>query len=406
MLGLKKYLTVLGALSLSLLFTSCGGNSQNSSSSNNNAGGSPNATSGTTTGGTNSGGTGSSNSPVSFAYVGTNGFSAGMISGFAVNADGTASAIASVNGASSGLATNDHFLLGTDGTNVVAYLIGSGGTLSQASTLNGVAHNDTPDGSAVATLSLDRTGTSLYAGEINFEGTDNGGVAHFEIASNGGITWIDNSGISSNFGSNLAFSQDNKYAYGHGCYFLSFDVTGFSRSITGTLTGIQTNAQPPAAGENTDICPGPSSASSANSFLVAAMFPVGQQGAADLLVTYQIHADGSLSLATNSAPNSGFKTINDVKVDPSGNYVAIATDTGVHVYSLSSAGALTPMGSSAAPNVTFNALQWDKSDHLFAVSNTANALYIFNNVNGALTQATGSPHAVSNPGTLAVAAAH
>ena len=411
MLGLKKYLTVLGVLFLSFLFSSCGGNSR-SSSSNNNTGGNPSANSGTTTtGGSNTGssggnGSGSSASSIaSYAYVGNNNVITGTISGFAINADGTATAIPAVNGASGELATNNHFLLATDGTNIVSYSIGSGGALSQVATINGVAHNDTPSDSAVGVMSLDRSGASLYAGEINFQGTDNGAFAHFQIGSDGKIAWADNSSISSNFGSALTFSQDDKYAYGHGCYFLTFEVPAFSRGMNGTLAPVASNAQPPAVAESTDICPGPSSASPTGDVLVSAMFPEGQQGATDLLVSYQIHSDGSLGPPSAPAANPGFHAINDVKVDPSGSYVAVATDAGVQMYSLSSTGALSPIGTPVTSNVTFNNVQWDAAGHVFATSTTTNALYVFNNTNGALTQASGSPHAVTNAGTLAVASA-
>ncbi len=406
MWALKKYLTVLGAISLSLLITSCGGNSQSSSANNS---GNPSATAGTSNSGSsgsgNSSGTGpaASSVAVSYVYVGNSSLSGGTISGFAVNADGSATEIASTSSGGGSLATNDHFLLASDPTNITSFTIGSGGTLTKVNSVDGTAHNDTPSGSAVGSLSMDRMGHSLYAGEINFQGTDNGGYEHFEVGSDGKITWVDNAGISADFGSTLTFSQDNQFAYGHGCYFLTFGVEGFSRGSNGTLTAISSNAQPPQAGDNLDLCPGASTASPKSNYLVSVITPVGSQGGDNLLVTYQIHSDGTLSLS--SQVTTAFTAIYDVAFDPSGTYVAAATNAGVQIYSASSTGMLTPVGSAGAQSVTFNGVQWDSKGHLFGLSNSSNALYIFNVSNGTAAGASGSPHAVNNPGAMAVAAA-
>ena len=76
--------------------------------------------------------------------------------------------------------------------------------------------------------------------------------------------------------------------------------------------------------------------------------------------------------------------------DPTGNYLAVAGNGGLQIYSMSSGGALTAVGGAQDASVDFADVAWDKSNHLFATSSSQ--LYVFSSSNGTLTPASGSPY--------------
>ncbi len=111
---------------------------------------------------------------VAYAYVGEN-TTPGNISAFAIRLDGMISRVSGspFRGPAQNLVVSSGYVIGTDRLNITTYTRLATGALLLSSVVNGVAHNDTPNGSAVGGMTLDRTGSSLYASEINFRGTDN-----------------------------------------------------------------------------------------------------------------------------------------------------------------------------------------------------------------------------------------
>jgi hypothetical protein len=327
----------------------------------------------------------------------------GEIAGFNVAADGSTTPAqgSPFTGANGSLATNGSFLLATDGVNIVSYAIGTSGSLAQVSTINGTANNDTPTGSGIGALSLDRSGSTLYAGEINFQGADNDAFALFHLAPSGALSFIANSGINVNFGGRLTFTSDNKHAYGQGCFFLGWDLFAFIRNSDGTLTAFDDKAPSSPIQNNQFFCPGPSTASPAGNFLAGAIMPEGQTGVNDSLSVYTINSDGTLTLVPNSVMTTSFMFLNDIEFDSSGNFVAAATNSGVQLYRLVS-GTLVTVGMPQDANTSFDLVRWDSSGHLYAISSSAQRLFIYSVNQGNLSPAPGSPYSVANPMGLAV----
>ena len=319
-------------------------------------------------------------------------------------ADGSATPVpgSPFTGANGSLATNGKFMIATDGTNIVSFAIRADGALAQVSTIDGTAHNDTPIGSGVGALSLDRGGGTIYAGEINFQGADNNAIAIFKLAPNGVLSFIANSAINVNFGGTLAFTPDNQHAYGQGCFFLGWQLFGLTRNPDGTLTSFDDHAPSPPIQNNQFYCPGPSSVSPSGDFLTGVIAPEGQTGVNDKLSVYAINRGGTLSLVASSVMATPFMFISDIAFDPSGNFLAAATSNGVQIYRLTS-GTLAAMGSPQDPNVSFDQVQWDNFGHLYAISNSAQRLFIYTAKRGVLSAAPGSPHSVANPTGIAVA---
>lgn len=328
----------------------------------------------------------------------------GPITGFNVAADGSTTVAqgSPFTGANGSLATNGTFLLATDGVNIVSYTIGPSGSLAVVSTIDGTAHNDSPTGSGIGALSLDRSGSTLYVGEINFQGADNDAFAFFNLSPSGTLSFLANSVINVNFSGRLTFTQDNKHAYGQGCFFLGWELFGFIRNTDGTLTPFDDKAPSPPIQNGQFFCPGPSTASPAGNFLAGVIVPEGQNGVNSSLSVYIINSDGTLTLVPSSVMATPFMFITDLEFDPSGNFVAAATNTGVQVYRLTS-GTLSAVGSPQDANTSFDLVQWDGFGHLYAISSSAQRFFIYSATQGVLSAAPGSPYSVVNPAGLAVA---
>lgn len=349
------------------------------------------------------GGSGSQPPTVAYVYEGAgNVTAAGQISGFSVTSDGVAHALpgSPYAGPSQSPAVSSAFLFATDGTNIQSYTRNADGSLTKGPSVSGTAHNDTPTGSGVGALTLDRTGQSLYAGEINFQGADNNAYAVFSIGPNGALTFVANTPINVNAGGRLTFTANNQFGYSQGCFFLGWDVFGYQRLATGALQPVTTNSNPPPSPSNNILCP-TSTAASAKNVLAVAMTAEGTGSNNGQLVTYAINPDGSLTLNPNSIVTTPTGSVPVMAFDPSGVFLAVGGN-GVQIYQLGSNGTLTALGSSPI-NVQVNDLAWDNAGHLYAVSNTS--LYVLNFSNGALTVATGSPYTVPMPGVIAVLSA-
>jgi 6-phosphogluconolactonase (cycloisomerase 2 family) len=339
-----------------------------------------------------------SNPVVAYIYVG-NDAKPGEISAFSAQKNGS---LATVSGspfataASQAIVVSSGFLFGTDGTNIVVFKRSTDGALHEASSISGVAHNPTPEGSAVGVLTLDRTAGSLYASEINFQGTDNGGYEEFANLHDGKITFLADSVISSDFGSTLQFSVNDEFTYGSGCFFASWDVFGFHRTSTGELAMFDPGNTVPPNPTNNFLCPG-GQATSAKGFM-AIMYGPAEAGSKQNIITYHITSTGGLEEIPASVIATNFIGAS-LQFDPTGTFLAAAGQNGVEIFKLNSEGLLTPLGSMMEPSVAFVGAHWDNAGHLYAISNAA--LYVFTMGSAGLTQ-TGSPHPVAHAFWLAV----
>ncbi len=337
-----------------------------------------------------------------YVYVGNNvsGNGNGYVTEYTIAGTGISLTTgASVTGASGSLNVNARYVFATDGTNIVTYTRDSNGGLRQTSSVNGIQHNITPQGSAVGSMTLDHTGQTLYAAEINYDGSDDDAYSAWSVGSNGVLTYINSYGINVDYHSPLGFSQNNHYAYGYGCYFASWDVFGFVRNSDGTLSSLNPNAAIPPGSGDPMYCPNDLAVSAMN-YVVVAYDDVSSPGSNYLLAVYTLNSDGTLGLVNNSEVTTPFTGETSAVFDPSGTYLAVAGNAGIQMYRLQSGGTLAAVGSVVESNVSFTELRWDNSNHVYAISNSG--LYVFASANGVLTKSPGSPLPTTDAGSLAV----
>lgn len=337
-----------------------------------------------------------SNPIVAYAYVGENTIP-GNISAFAIRLNGANSRVSGspFRGPAQNLVVSSGYVIGTDQLNIATYTRLATGALLLTSAVNGVAHNDAPSDSAVGRMTLDRTGSSLYAGEINFQGTDNDAYAEFAVTSGGKLVFRSNTPINVNDGSSLQFSQDDKFAYGQGCYFANWDIPAFYRDASGHLTPFDPGNTLPPNPANETPCPD-AMAVSAKAYLAIAWGNVGPVAKQSIEVL-RITPTGGLQLVSNLQTN--FTGIVGIRFDPTGEYLAVAGQTGIESFRLNTNGTLTLLSAPILNSTTLSGVQWDKAGHVYAIS--SGALYVFGTHNGILTVA-GQPADVTTPQSLAV----
>jgi len=329
------------------------------------------------------------NPVVAYAYAGTG---SNRIFAYAVRANGTTTALpgSPFTGPGIRVVNTTNFLFATDFTNIITYQRSSTGAIHPVATINGVAHNDTPADSEVGFLTLDRTGASLYAGEINFQSTGNNAFAEFAKQSNGSLQFRANTPINVNDGGPLVFSTNNAFAYGTGCTMATWTIFGFFRAPNGTLTSFDPGTTIPPT-TTVDLCPG-AAASSSRGYLAVAYSTVAAVPVWSIAI-YQISSSGSLRRV--STHSTTFPSISSMRFDQTGNFLAVG-GKGIAIYRLNSNATITKLSGRIDTSVNFNSVVWDHNSHVLATSSSA--FYGFNVRLGVISQV-GSSHPIGSSGT-------
>ncbi len=349
--------------------------------------------------------TAATNAPVAYVYVGVTQPATppvnGKIYAYSVQQNGTVSAVSGspISGPAINIATNAAHLYATDGINIATYARSTTGALHLSSAINGTAHNDTPAGSGVGALTLDRSNATLYAGEYEFNGADDNAYAAFRTNSTG-MTFASNSSINVDAGGAIEFSGNNQYAYGSGCYFADWDIFGLARASNGALTYFDTGGSYPAGPDpSATYCPISLSASGHG---VLGISYASIDASPDSIVSiYQILGNGKLEQIATSITDTGFTSYLVLRFDPTGNYLAVAAKNGLVLYRLNSDKTLSKMGKTVATNLTMSDLRWDNAGHLYGVTGTA--LYVFTLTSGQLTWSGHATEQVAKSGSLSLA---
>lgn len=333
------------------------------------------------------------NAPVAYVYVGQN-TSPNQVSAFQAGRNGTLQNISGspFAGIALSVVVSSGFVWATDGQSIATYTRSPNGALTQTSVINGTAHNDTPVGSFVGSLTLDRSGSTLYAQEFDSDGTDDHSYAAFMIQPNGALTFLANSGISSFYQSPLQFSQNNQFAYGNGCYFLTWDVYGFQRAADGSLIDFSPGNQMPPTTEDNFLCP-IFQAVSARGFLAQAYEFFGSQAGLEQIAIYQIvPGSGTLELIANSEITPATNGVNGLRFDPTGRFLAVTGANGIQSFRIDDDGMLTAVGAVQDSTVSLANVAWDKCKHVYTISSynqsdpNGSALYVYTMSRAGLTR--------------------
>jgi hypothetical protein len=343
-----------------------------------------------------------SSSPVAFIYV-TSSPSSGknQINGYAAAANGSLSTIPGTPLSSGNLylALNGAWLFGTDGMNIYSYSIASNGSLKQVDKLS-----VEPSGGLV-NLFLDHTGGSLYTDYF----TENNEYMAYSIdQSNGKLTYIDNVMGGPGIGSVTSFIGNNEYAYSSSCYHFTQDIYGLQRSRDGATTYLDPNAPFPATKEPGFYCPFLAAADPTNHVAVA-MQPLNsnwQTAGPYQLAVYTADSAGNLTTTSTysnmpTTEAAGSWGITDYWMSPSGKFLAVAGNAGLQIFHFNGANPITKY-TNLIVSKEVDQVFWDNSNHLYAIGRNAGKLWVFTVTSTSVTQAPGSPHSITLPGSMIV----
>jgi putative alpha-1,2-mannosidase len=98
-----------------------------------------------------------------------------------------------------------------------------------------------------------------------------------------------------------------------------------------------------------------------------------------------------------------------MNMSPTGNLLAIGGETsfdggpttGLEVFHFNGAGPITPY-SAVLTSAPINQIHWDKNNHLYALSDSTNKLYVYTVTPTTITKVAGSPFTVASPGANAL----
>ncbi|MGA8620861.1 MAG: hypothetical protein WB660_20335 [Candidatus Sulfotelmatobacter sp.] len=353
--------------------------------------------------------TGTGSSSVAFVYVSSNaGGNNNRINAFSAASDGTLAPVPgspfSANGQA--MAANAKYLFGTDGVDIYSFSIASDGALTQVSSINAQQFNGEGQcGGGPYALFLDHSGATLY--DVDGNGCSNTAYQSFSVeGSTGALNYL---GITSDQSPTLefllSFIGNNSYAYSSSCYHLYPLIFGFKRNSDQTLTRLNITPPFPAPPARDAFCPTLAAADPANHLAIPLtpmnIYSMQPDGPAELAV---YTADSSGNLTTNSTvanmPQIATNGITALAMSPSGNFLAVA-GTGLQVFHFNKANPITPF-TGLLTSDQIDQILWDNSNYLYAISISANKLFVFIVTANNAAQAPGSPYTITSPQNIAV----
>jgi hypothetical protein len=345
---------------------------------------------------------------------------------YAAEADGRLTLVEGSSFADTGQmeASNGKYLISV-GTNYIhTYTIEpSGGVGRQAFSINtqnyGGAECGNTDGAGSV---LDHTGKYLYVqlwGAQNAEGyTICAAWQSYLVESNGDLQFLgfieyDSSIDGGNYLSTIpSITSNDKFAYGvFGEYYGTNALSTFMQGSNGVLEVNQnfTEIDPkgnPDGGWYYYPVQSPVVAADPSNHLAVLMFPesfppFGPKGPFQL-ASYTINGTGGIA-STNTWTDMPVLEVNQKNVglvtmgmSPSGKLLAVAGYPGLQVFHFNGGAPITSYNSPLLPAVDVDQLAWDNNNHLYALSYSAGALYVYTVTPTSIGEAPGSPYKVQN----------
>jgi hypothetical protein len=304
------------------------------------------------------------------------------------------------------MAANAAYLFGTNGIDIDTFAVGSDGALSKVATVNAQQYNGAACGGP-SPLFLDHSGTTLYDVDNYGSQCANNTYQSFSIESTGQLKYLGATSASGpRYNSRLSFTGNNLYGFGSTCYHYSAGIYGFYRDGSGALTLSSSNASMPTAQQGNFYCAWSAAADSANHVAVSVQQLSGTTWAAvgsPQLATYT--ADNSGNLTTNSKysnmPQAAVGSVNDLKMSPSGKFLAVAGSAGLQVFHFNGSNPISHYTGLLTKD-EIDQIFWDNSNHLYAISRPTNKLFVITITSTSVKQAIGSPYTVTSPQSLVV----
>jgi hypothetical protein len=363
--------------------------------------------------------------PVAYIYVSSNySGSNDRVVGYAAAADGKLTEISGSPWADnlSYLATSGSLLFGStniatdNGKNIFSYTVESNGALKYIG-----ATNIQDDGSGNAcnfaeNLTLDHTGSYLYAYVENAGGCNGDSYGAFQsFAVNKSTGLLKYEGVTSTLPPAnyvpLSMLADNDYAYTAGIYTGGVDAlqktsNGSLVILSGSSPAINTAGMPSGWGYDY----GTVAADPTNHLAVDVCFAsdggaYGCDDTEDKIATFAINTSNGAESTSSTFSNmttTQVQPVDALAMAPGGKLLAVAGANGVQIFNFNPNGqatANTGLITTAPISVAdaASALYWDNNNHLYVLSNADNALHVFTVTATSAVEASGSPYSIPHP---------
>jgi hypothetical protein len=357
-----------------------------------------------------------STSPVALVYVASTpkNSSTNEILGFAAASNGKLTPVPGSPFAANvrNMAVNGKYLFAPNNSTpfIESYRIESNGTLKFAAQTDYMKADRSNDCGGGGPVFLDHTGASLYLLDFNGTVCANNVYESFAVnKSTGGLKYL-------SYAYGDAFPQlqlpasfigNNKYAYIAQYEDLYYGTFVYVRNSNGSLTKLTRSTPIPLSplSGTTGFCPYQAAADPTNhvAFVEQPCSPPGGSGLHPRLAVYTAGSNGSLTTTSSgkNMPTISIPFVSALSMAPSGKLLAVGGTGGLQIFHFNGASPITKY-TGLLTTASIDNLYWDKSNHLYATSNSAGKLYVFTITPTSHSQASGSPHTVSKPVGLIV----
>jgi 6-phosphogluconolactonase (cycloisomerase 2 family) len=303
------------------------------------------------------------------------------------------------------MAVNGLYLFGSDasGTYIHAYSIDPNGALRYAASTNVVQPKNGCD--SAGALFFDHEGATLY--NVDYYGADCADTVYQAFAvqkSSGKLTLVNEAAVGIN-GTILRFAGNNRFAYGADCGRSNPAVYGYLRGSDGSLTRLEARFPLPTSAPDQAWCPYLAAADPANHVAVAVRpsYAASDPGGPYQLATYTHDEHGRLITTSTNAnmPRVAVGEISDMHMSPSGKVLAVAGTNGLQIFHFNGVDPITPFATLLAKQ-DVDQMFWDNNEHLYAISQSAGKLWVFNVSSTAFAPAPGSPYSISGAQNIVV----
>ena len=351
----------------------------------------------------------SNSSPVAFVYVSsspsTNNYE---INAFAAARDGKLTAVSGspFPAKVQSMAVNEQYLFGSNGVDIFSFSIAADGSLDKVATINAQKFNGYNCGGPTA-LFLDHTGSTLYDEDFYGNICANNTYQSFAIDRfTGALSYLAASDPSVLFDLPLSFIGNNVYAYGSSSHEYGSWLFGFRRNSYGTLTDLNINPPMPVSKKGDFYVSYGAAGDPANHVAISVMPYNGNTWQPDgpaQFATYTAAASGNLTTRStfSNMPLTAVKYVGDFRMSPSGKLLAVGGTAGLQIFHFNGANPITHYTGLIAKN-QIDQIFWDNDNHLYAISRSANKVFVFTVTPTSVSRAPGSPYTITNLQNIAV----
>jgi hypothetical protein len=357
----------------------------------------------------------SSSAPVAFVYVSR----PTHVDGFAVSSAGKLTAVPGSPFANIDffhMSVNKKFLFGAgdDQKTISTYSIASNGALKKVGQIDTSLYNDDTDCGGPNPTSIDHTGVTVYNWQDNCD--DTGVTQSYEIEESGELKFLNRVLTTEDLSITATMLLgNNEFAYNFGSAFENPGVQNFTfrRENDGTLSYVNATMnfpKPSVSGDVYDV--DKSSAADSTDHIVLSLYEVnlnsGDSVGPHRLYSYTADSKGDLK-TTNTLGNAPSPEVNGelgpMSISPSNKLLAIGAGAlnsakGFQVFHFNGADAITKYTGVLHSSEYFLQFGWDKSNHLFALSN--NNLHIYNATSTSIKEESGSPISIPEASSVIV----